>query len=150
MKNTNTKSEYQIKNIAWKYFISKGLAPKDHSGWCLHHKDINLKSSDPVRYHQWRVQDLIPMLVEDHRSYHMHLQQIHHHQSKSHRANISKGMKNSEIKNKKIMISLTTSVIFDTITEAASYIGCSKQLVSQCLRPNRTNKKAKGYKITLV
>lgn len=74
MKNKNTKSEYQLKNIAWKYFISKGLAPVDHSGWALHHKDINLKKEDPVRYHQWRISDLMPMTVEDHRSYHMSLQ----------------------------------------------------------------------------
>lgn len=39
-------------------------------GWVLHHKDESLKYKDPERYHQWRIEDLVPMSKSDHRKIH--------------------------------------------------------------------------------
>lgn len=55
MKINNT---FKNRENAWLYFESLGY---DRKGKVLHHKDINLKIDDPVRYNQWRISDLIPM-----------------------------------------------------------------------------------------
>ena len=57
---------------AWLYFIELGLLPIDakKNEWCLHHTDINLKYTDPQRYEEWRVDDLVPMLKTEHTRLH--------------------------------------------------------------------------------
>ena len=56
------------RNIAFAYFQAIGRIPKDESSsnWCLHHNDTTLKELDPDRYHEWRVEDLSPMMKSDH------------------------------------------------------------------------------------
>lgn len=39
-------------------------------GYVLHHKDTTLKYRDPVRYHEWRPEDLVPMTRQDHMKLH--------------------------------------------------------------------------------
>lgn len=39
-------------------------------GWILHHKDSTLKQKDPVRYHEWRPEDLEPMTRSEHMKIH--------------------------------------------------------------------------------
>lgn len=74
--------------------------------------------------------------------------------SKEHNKKISESMRNSDIRNKKIVISRpaqeAVEMEFNSLAEAARYIGCSKQLVSQCLRPGSKNKKAYGYTIYAI
>lgn len=39
-------------------------------GWVLHHKDVTLRLSNPERYNQWRIEDLVPMTKSEHRRLH--------------------------------------------------------------------------------
>ena len=58
--------------VAYNYFVEKGLIPKDHAKneYVLHHLDDTLKEKDPIRYFEWRIEDLIPMLKSEHTSMH--------------------------------------------------------------------------------
>lgn len=62
---TNTKN----RNNAWKYFEQHGYA--DHKGMVLHHTDVNMKTENPIRYNEWRPEDLVPMSKASHRALHM-------------------------------------------------------------------------------
>ena len=56
------------------YFITTGQMPDKHSRterWVLHHIDPELKRTDFERYCEWRVEDLIPMTLSEHRRLHM-------------------------------------------------------------------------------
>lgn len=57
---------------AWCYFKALGLLPISarKNEWCLHHKDPSLKTEDPERYNEWRVEDLVPMLRSEHTRLH--------------------------------------------------------------------------------
>lgn len=57
---------------AWCYFVALGLLPVDakKNEWCLHHKDPLLKYEDPVRYNEWRFEDLVPMTTSEHMKLH--------------------------------------------------------------------------------
>ena len=63
---------------AWAYFVSIGLIPENTTQyeWVLHHKDVNLKYTDPERYKEWRIEDLVPMTRSEHQLLH---QSGHHH-----------------------------------------------------------------------
>ena len=147
---TNTKN----KNKAWKYFEQHGYA--DHNGMILHHTDINMKTENPTRYNEWRPEDLIPMTKTAHRALHMRQQNKKgtYHNSDNHNIKISESMKKTDIKSKKIIIHRPAveevTMTFDSLADAARFIGCSRQLISQCLRPGSKNKKAYGYIITAV
>ena len=57
---------------AWCYYVSIGLIPlkAKKNEWCLHHKDPTLRTKDPERYNEWRVEDLVPMLKSEHTRLH--------------------------------------------------------------------------------
>ena len=57
---------------AWCYFKALGLLPISarKNEWCLHHKDPSLKTTDPQRYNEWRIEDLVPMLKSEHTRLH--------------------------------------------------------------------------------
>lgn len=57
---------------AWCYFIAMGQLPVDakKNEWVLHHVDMTLRALDPVRYNEWRVEDLVPMLRTEHAKLH--------------------------------------------------------------------------------
>lgn len=57
---------------AWGYFVVTGGIPKDAKPfeWCLHHVDTTLKFTDPQRYDEWRIEDLVPMKMDDHVALH--------------------------------------------------------------------------------
>lgn len=38
--------------------------------WALHHKDTELKCTNPARHNEWRVEDLEPMLKSEHARMH--------------------------------------------------------------------------------
>lgn len=67
MKTTNN----NWKN-AMKYFKDNGMLEGIENPR-LHHKDINLKTDDPERYAEWRIEDLVPMSLKDHMKLHMKL-----------------------------------------------------------------------------
>ena len=99
-----SRKEYKINHTkAWCYFIALGLLPYNakKNEWVLHHKDSELKYKDPVRYNEWRIEDLVPMLKSEHTSMH----QKGRHCSEETKAKISaktKGHRVSEETRKKI------------------------------------------------
>lgn len=79
---------------AWGYFVSIGKIPRDagKNEWCLHHRDITLKTTDPDRYHKWLIEDLEPMLKSEH---------IKLHQSGRKRSKETRELISSKLKGKK-------------------------------------------------
>ena len=152
MKKINSKESIEANKSAWKYFEAHGYANHDHM--VLHHKDINMKFENPERYIEWRIEDLIPMTRVEHRRLHMKLQMTGKKHSRKHNKMISKGLKQQSTKNKFVKIHIPAraeeTLTFKTLAEAAKYIGCSRQLVSQCIKDNTANKKAMGYTIMLI
>lgn len=68
-----SRKEYKENHTrAWCYFIAMGKLPVDakKNEWVLHHADMTLKALDPVRYNEWRVEDLVPMLRAEHAKLH--------------------------------------------------------------------------------
>lgn len=61
---------------AKRYFIANGQLPEDkeeRKNYCLHHFDPTLKFRDPMRYHEWRVSDLVVMTMGEHTALHNRL-----------------------------------------------------------------------------
>ena len=117
----------------------------------LHHRDITLKSTYPERYNEWNPEDLVVMSKADHRAYHMTLEQQGRIRSRSHNAAISRSLRENATKG--MIVEITNEDekhYFDSLSDAADYIGCSRQLVSQCTRPGSRNKRACGWSVALV
>lgn len=72
-KHKFTKEELRIsmynRSKAREYFWPElhGSCPK---GWCLHHIDESLQHSNPERYIEWRIEDLIPLTLSEHAKIH--------------------------------------------------------------------------------
>ena len=152
MNNNAIKNSQTNKRNTWKYFESHGY--KEHKKMVLHHIDTNLKYTNPERYNEWRITDVIPMPVRAHRALHQKLAMKNIKRTKQHNQKISNGLNNSIIRGKKIKIHRSAikedTQIFSSLADAAKYIGCSRQMVSQCLNPKTRNKKAMGYKIEII
>lgn len=54
---------------AWKYFYPEGCG-KAKKGYILHHKDDSLRNNDPIRYAEWRIEDLEIITRKEHTSRH--------------------------------------------------------------------------------
>lgn len=80
---------------AWCYFVAIGKIPPDarKNEWCLHHKDTELKYTDPDRYNEWCIEDLEPMLKADHTAFH----QNNHKVSEATKQKISNVLKGHEV-----------------------------------------------------
>ena len=130
--NPYSNESHKANRLAWKYFEAHGY--ENHDGMVLHHKDVNMKFENPERYVEWRVEDLIPMTRVEHRRLHMKLQMKGRKHSEKHNKMISEGRRRQSTKNKFVKIHITAredrTLTFKTLTEAAKYIGCSKQLLS--------------------
>lgn len=55
---------------AWKYFYPEGEG-KAKKGYHLHHIDTTLKYNDPIRYSEWRVEDLVMLSTKEHLCLHL-------------------------------------------------------------------------------
>lgn len=67
------------KQKAEQYFIDIGIMPerKDRTErWILHHIDWTMKYTNPERYEEWRVEDLLPMTIKQHQRLHMIITKI--------------------------------------------------------------------------
>lgn len=64
-----TKKEKDCKSMAYKHFWPE-LNGQCKPGYCLHHKDKNLYFDDNTRYHEWRIEDLVPMTMAEHTRMH--------------------------------------------------------------------------------
>ena len=58
-------TEEICKEIAYRYYFPE-CNGKCREGWVLHHKDIELKYNDPVRYRLWLIDDLKPLTRSEH------------------------------------------------------------------------------------
>ena len=79
----------------------------------------------------------------------MKLEQSRRIRSYTHNGHIAEGVRNAE-RGKAIVISRSETIEFRTMAQAAEYIGCSKQLVSQVLNPKTHNKKARGWSVSFA
>lgn len=98
------RKEYKINHTrAWCYFIALGLLPYNvkKNEWVLHHKDPELRYKDPVRYNEWRIEDLVPMLKSEHTAMH-HKGRHHSEETKKKISKINKGRHLSEETRRKI------------------------------------------------
>ena len=152
MKTTNDN-----RKNAMKYFEDNGMLEGIENPR-LHHKDVNLKTDDPERYAEWRIEDLVPMSLKDHMKLHMKLKvKKGTHKSRTQRKRIGAGVKahNKRFANCLWVLSKTIDgieqrLVFKTCIAAAKAIGVTKQAVSQCTRPNSTTKNVKGWSVSLV
>lgn len=147
---TNSSASSHLK--AWKWFEEHGY--KQHKGLVLHHIDTTMKSRDPERYNEWRPEDLQVMTVQEHRRLHMKKQTKGVKHTKQHNIKISEGIREQLTKGKMVKIHMrpveAQTLYFSTLAQAADFIGCTRQLVSQCIRDNTHNRRAKGWDISLV
>ena len=148
--NTDGNISFINRNLAWEYFEAKGYK---REGNVLHHIDVTMKEKDYKRYIQWNISDLTPMSIQEHRRLHMTMQNPKGCKfSRKHKKAIKEGMKTA-IRGKVIKIHRDAikedTKTFATMAEAAKYIGCTRQLVSQCLSGCQANKRAMGYEITI-
>ena len=144
------------KQKAYQYF-------KEHTSlkkFVLHHIDVDMKQNDPIRYAEWRIEDLVPMTIKDHMRLHM---MIRHHdtdkmkRTKKWNANVSKSLyqhnyfqragKKWRLVNPKGKM---LKRIFTKPTQISEYLDCSKQTVYRILNDNYPNKTVFGYSIVEV
>lgn len=129
-------------------------------GMVLHHVDPNLKKTDPERYHDWRIEDLKPMGKEEHRSYHMKLQNPKGgKKSLDHVRAMVEGHK-KERRSCNILISRVLldengnerieAYVFPSCASAARHIGCTLQLVYQVASKTQHNRRAIGWNCNYV
>lgn len=64
---------YDNRKRAWKEFYPEGNGKAKH-GHVLHHKDPSWKTEDPVRYSEWRHDDLEMLTISEHVAVHTKLQ----------------------------------------------------------------------------
>ena len=64
-----TNKEKDCKSMAYKHFWPE-FNGQCKPGYCLHHKDKNLYFKDNTRYHEWRIEDLVPMTMAEHTRMH--------------------------------------------------------------------------------
>ena len=122
--------------------------------WVLHHIDPTMKYRDPARYHEWRIDDVSPLTVEQHLRLHMTLRNPKGtKKTKKHIEN----MKNGHRKERwecNVMIHRVVekdgvegieAYVFPSCAEAARHIGCSLQMVYQVASKTQKNRRAKGW-----
>lgn len=133
------------------YFTALGIW---QPGMVLHHLDTTLKRRDPVRYHEWRVEDLRPMSIASHNSLHMALRiPKGRTKTKEHVAAMMAG-KRKERRACNVLIHRLVSgngaegieaYVYPSCSAAAGHIGCSKQLVYQVASKTQHNRRACGW-----
>lgn len=133
------------------YFEALGIWT---AGMVLHHTDTTLKRRDPVRYHEWRVEDLRPLTVPRHASLHMAMRNPKGRaKTKEHVAAMMAG-KRKERRACNVLIHRVVSgnraegieaYVYPSCSAAARHIGCSQQLVYQVASKTKHNRHACGW-----
>lgn len=92
----------------------------------------------------------------EHRRLHMRLHMKGRRHTETHNLAIRRSLieaRSPERSSQRVLVyraETMTARIFDTRKAAAEWLGCTKQLVSQCVRPNAKNKTARGFTVQLV
>lgn len=150
-----TKKEKTNHDKAVEYYKSMGIWIE---GMVLHHMDPTLKYTDPGRYHEWRIGDVVPMTVEQHLRLHMSLRNpLGHRKSDKHREAMKNGHR-MERRECRVMIHRVVedgvhgveAYVYPSCAEAARHIGCSLQLVYQTASRTQRNRRAKGWRCDYV
>ncbi len=134
------------------YFDALGIW---QPGMVLHHLDPTLKRRDPVRYHEWRVEDVVPLTVPRHAGLHMALRiPKGSKKTKEHVAAMVAGRRKERRLSSNILIHRVVSgngaegieaYVYPSCSAAARHIGCSKQLVYQVASKTQHNRRACGW-----
>lgn len=151
-----TKEETKKHETAIEYFRAMG---DWKPGMVLHHVDPTLKLRDPGRYHEWKIDDLVPLTVQQHMRIHMGMKNPRGiKKSAAHvRAMVAGHRKERRACN--IMISRVTvengvegleAYVFPSCASAARHIGCSLQLVYQVASKTQHNRHAMGWNCNYV
>jgi len=62
-------NEALCKEVAYRHYFPE-CNGRCRKGWVLHHKDVELKHKDPIRYAEWHIEDLVPMTRVEHTTFH--------------------------------------------------------------------------------
>lgn len=61
---------HRNRSRAWKEFYPEGKGQRAKPGYVLHHKDPTWKYNDPIRYAEWRIEDLEMLTYKEHSEVH--------------------------------------------------------------------------------
>ncbi len=150
------KDEKKAHDKAIEYFKTLGIWER---GMVLHHIDPELKTKDPERYHEWRIDDVVPLTVRQHMAIHMRMRMKGIKKTDKHREAMKAGHR-KERRNCNIMIHRVVrgedgvegleAYVFRTCKEAARHVGCSLQMVYQTASGTQRNRRAMGWTCTYV
>ena len=151
-----TSEERERHDIAVDYFTALGIWTP---GMVLHHTDTTLKRRDPARYHEWRIEDVVPLTVPRHAGLHMAKRNPKGvRKSASHVAAMMAG-KRKERRQCNVLIHRELhgkgadgieAYVFPSCSAAARHIGCSKQLAYQVASKTQHNRRACGWNCSYV
>lgn len=94
-------TEELCKENAYRYYFPE-CNGKCREGWVLHHKDIELKYNDPVRYRLWLIDDLMPLTRSEHLKIHSYIGELTRFKKGSTYIPWNKGIKTPDEVRKKI------------------------------------------------
>lgn len=147
-----TQEERERHDTAVDYFTAIGIWQR---GMVLHHTDTTLKRRDPARYHEWRIEDVVPLTVPRHAGLHMAKRNPKGvRKSASHVAAMVAGHNKERRLSCNILIHRAVSeygaegveaYAYPSCSAAARHIGCSKQLVYQVASKTQHNRRACGW-----
>lgn len=140
---------------AIEHFKNIGIWEK---GMVLHHMDPSLKTTDPGRYHNWNVEDVIPLTNQQHMRLHMRLRmkgvKKTAAQIEAMKAGHRKERRNCNVMIHRVVvkdgIEGVEALVFPSCSAAALHIGCSLQTVYQVASKTQKNRKAMGWSCNYV
>ena len=130
----------------------------DSQRWCLHHLDEQMKHRDPERYHEWNVEDVVPLTVRQHMALHMKLRMKGVEKTEKHREAMKNGHR-KERRNCNVMIHRAVvkdgnegieAYVYPSCAAAAKHIGCTLQMVYQTASRTQKNRRAMGWSCDYV
>lgn len=131
----------------------------DSQRWCLHHIDENMKLRDPRRYHAWRIEDVVPLTIQQHMSIHMKSRNPSGVKKSADHVKAMVAGRRKERRACNILISRVSvndgvegleAFVFPSCAAAARHIGCSLQLVYQTASKTQHNRTAMGWNCNYV
>lgn len=131
----------------------------DSQRWCLHHVDATMRHRDPARYHEWRIEDVVPLTVPQHSGLHMRLRNPKGRtKTKAHVAAMIAGRRKERRACNVLIYRLVSgngaegveAYAYPSCSAAARHIGCSKQLVYQVASKTQQNRRAMGWNCSYV
>ena len=131
----------------------------DSHRWCLHHVDEEMKYRDRERYHEWNIEDVVPLTVQQHMRIHMSAKNPKGGKKSADHVRAMVEGHRKERRNCNVLISRVVekdgvegieAYVFPSCASAARHIGCSLQLVYQTASKTQHNRRAMGWNCNYV